>query len=193
MKKPTEGVAKAQGMAKQVASKLTGDHGILNTLAKEHGEVSALMMRVEATRDSDDGVNTRQQLFEKIAVELLSHANAEEREFYSVLERHPETQSKARHSNTEHREIERLVNDIDSIPYSSSEWMSRFSELKNTVQHHVEEEESELFDLAKDVISKDELKAMDKRFLAEKQKQRESLEGRSTSPGAGAASPSPSV
>lgn len=192
MKKPTEGAAKAQGMAKMAAAKLSGDHGILNTLAKEHGEVSALMMRVEATRDSGDGVSTRQEVFEKIAIELLSHANAEEREFYAVLERYPETQAKAKHANGEHGEIKRLITELDSIPYSSPEWMTRFSELKDTVEHHVHEEEGEMFELAKGVLSKDELKAMDKRFLAEKRTQRETLEGRSASPGAGAASPPPS-
>src|SRR5690606_32483129 len=124
--------------------------------------------------------------FEKIAVELLSHANAEERELYAVLERYPESQAKAKESNTEHREIERLINEIDSVPFSSDEWLTKFEQLKDTVQHHVDEEESTLFDLAKSVLAKDELKAMDQRFLAEKKKQRETLEGSPTTPGHGA-------
>ncbi len=192
MKKPTEGLSKAQGMAKQAAAKLSGEHGILNTLAKEHGEVSALMMRIEATEDSADGASTRQEVFEKMVVELLSHAHAEEREFYAVLERYPESQAKAKHSATEHHEIERLINEIDAIPYSSSQWMTKFKTLKDTVEHHVQEEEHEIFDLAKEVISKDELKALDQRFLAEKEREKASLLGRPhAAGGAGEASPPP--
>lgn len=194
MKKPSEGMAKAQGMAKQVMSKLSGDDGILNTLAKEHGEVSGMMMRIEATRE-DDGAATRQELFEKMAVELLSHAHAEDRTFYDALERYPESQNQLKDSRNEHQEIERHINELDAIPYSSSEWKQRFLELKNVVQHHVDEEESDVFEIAKDVMSKDELQALDERFHEEKQREKDRLLGRGAplGRGAGEASPPPAA
>lgn len=192
MKKPSEGMSKAQGMAKQVKSKLSGDHGILNTLAKEHGEVSGLMMRIEASKDDSDGADTRRDLFEKMVVELLSHAHVEERLFYSALERYPESQSKMKDARNEHHDMERIIGELDGIPYSSTEWMARFSELKDLVLHHVEEEESDIFDIAKDVMSKDELKAFDERYLEERQQEKDQLLGRGgIVGGAGEASPPP--
>lgn len=193
-KKPSEGMAKAQGMAKQAMSKLSGDAGILNTLAKEHGEVSGLMMRIEATKDDADGADTRRDLFEKVVVELLSHAHAEERHLYAALERYPESQSKMKDARSEHSEMERLIGTLDGIPYSSPEWMTTFKELKDLVQHHVDEEESDVFEIAKDVMSKDELQALDERFLEDKQRERNQLLGRGgIAGGAGEASPPPAA
>lgn len=177
MAKPTKAAGKVAGMAKQAAAKLSGQHGILNTLQKEHGEVSTLMQRVAATKAQDDGISDREELFEKIAIELLSHAKAEEQEFYTVMERHPETSARAKSSNLEHRDIERRIHELDSIRYADAEWMPKFEELMNIVMEHVDQEENEFFPLAMDVLSKEDLKRMDQLFMREKQKQKESLEG----------------
>lgn len=193
MKKPSEAMSKAQGMAKQAKAKLSGDHGILNTLAKEHGEVAALMTRIEASKDDNDGADLRRDLFEKMVVELLSHAHAEERQFYAALERYPEGENKMKEARNEHHEIERIIGELDGIPYSSTEWMARFSELQELVLHHVDEEESDVFEIAKDVMSKDELQALDQTYLEDRQREKDQLEGRTgTIPGgAGEASPPP--
>lgn len=191
MKKPSEGMSKAQGMAKQVKAKLSGQHGILNTLAKEHGEVSALMMRIEASKDDSDGADIRRDLFEKVVVDLLSHAHAEERMLYDALERYPESQSKIKDARHEHHEMERIIGELDGIPYSSSEWLTRFAELKDLVQHHVDEEESEVFNIAMDVMSKDELKTLDERYLAERRREKDQLLGRGAMPGGAGEASSP--
>lgn len=191
MKKPTEGMSKAQGMAKQIKAKLSGQHGILNTLAKEHGEVSALMARIEATKNQGDGADTRRDLFEKVVIELLSHAHAEERLLYDALERYPESQNKVKDARNEHHEMERIIGELDGLPYSATEWMTRFSELKQLVQHHVDEEESEVFNIAMDVMSKDELQALDERYLEERQREKDQLLGRGAMPGDGAGEAAP--
>lgn len=182
IKKPVKAAAKVAGAARQAKAKLTGEHGVLNTLAKEHGEVSALLKAVllERKREAhmrDDKVAERVRLLDEIVLELLSHAIAEEKHVYSVLARIPEAAGQVRDSRGEHHRMEELTHVLLSVEYSSPRWLATFEELIGLVEHHVEEEEGELFRVASQHLSKQELKEMDARFLEEKARQRVDLAG----------------
>lgn len=186
MKKPAKAAAQGAAAAKQAKAKLTGDHGVLDTLAKEHGEVSAMFLVVTADRKAgrhmkDEKVMERVRLLDDLVLELLSHAIAEEQHVYAVLENIPEARSQVRDSRSEHHEMEQLVQKLLTLEYSSPKWLETFDALHELVSHHVEEEESELFELAKTHLSKAQLKDMDEAFQKEKEIQRQKLGGRSFS------------
>lgn len=168
--KKEEARAGIKGAAKQAKTALKGQTGIFDTLAKEHGLVSSLMNQV---REGD--VETRRQLFPKIRAELISHAHAEEEEFYSVLLGYEETREIALHSMDEHEEIERLVDEIDSVEVESEAWMRAFEQMRERVEQHVQEEENELFPLARDALERAELAELDDRFMHEKERQLNAL------------------
>jgi hemerythrin superfamily protein len=165
MGKPTEIAGKVAGKMQGIAKRLEGYKGIFRKLAEEHAEVSVLMRRVLS---SSEVAEVRRELFPKIRRELLSHARAEEQEFYSVLERYPETRDFVEHSGTDHRRIEILLDQLSVSDPAQPAWTETFRTLVQAVDDHVDDEEKRLFPLAKDLLPEVDVIAMEERFAAAK-------------------------
>jgi hypothetical protein len=128
--------------------------------------VAALMKRVQAT--GTDDVEDRRNLFEKIRSELLAHAHAEQGTFYDRLAERPETVDLVGEAQREHEELEAILDELAELDVSSEQWDDRFEELVSETEHHVAEEENELFPKAKDALSDDEVESIDTAFKARK-------------------------
>lgn len=122
---------------------LRADHDnqrrLLDLLSKTHGESSG-----------------RKALFERTKSALQQHAAAEERCFYVPLLEHDLTQEKSRHSIAEHHEIDELIETLESTELDSSGWLVHAKSLKEVVEHHLDEEEQEVFQLAGKVLSENQ-------------------------------------
>jgi hemerythrin superfamily protein len=167
----TEKAAKAVGKAKRAKAAIKGERGIFRRLHEEHGTVSALMKRVRASSDADK----KRELFDTIRTELLAHARAEEKEFYSLLLSHPSTRELIEHSIDEHEQVEQLIDELMVRDTATIEWDETFDELVESVEDHVEDEENELFPRAKQVFSPDDLDAIEERFIRVKEAQLQQL------------------
>ena len=121
---------------------------IFQLLENDHREVKSMMRKIA----EGNGDARRRDLFEKFKTELMAHAKCEEREFYSVLQRNEETAEKVEHSFEEHAEAEEGLQELSQMSDDDEDWMEKFSELRNDVEHHAEEEEKELFPKARKVI-----------------------------------------
>ncbi len=100
----------------------------------------------------------RQNLFGQIRLELAVHADAEERTFYKAITdaaRDKGVAAKIVHSEEEHDEIRELLEVLNDTPVSSDFWLEKFGELKHAVEHHVQEEENEVFNLAQSLLSRE--------------------------------------
>ncbi|MCE3044744.1 hemerythrin domain-containing protein [Legionella sp. 16cNR16C] len=114
------------------------DHEKVNHLFKLF-EKTTLMMR-------------QHEIVTLIAQELLVHAHSEQETFYKFLAQHPSTRELAEHGKKEHVEIEEQIN-IVNHSWGSEQWVQAVLKLKEIVEHHVKEEEGEIFKKAKKVIS----------------------------------------
>lgn len=122
-----------------IYSQLKDDHG------KQRGLSGGL---AETSGDSDE----RRRLFEELKKEIEAHAAAEEETFYAELISIHEGQEKARHSISEHEEAATLLEELTELDFSSSGWLNKFNKLREELEHHLEEEEEEVFKLAKSLI-----------------------------------------
>jgi hemerythrin superfamily protein len=164
MRTLTELASKAVGLAKGASATLSGYRGIFRTLKREHGEVSVLLMRVATDRDGE----ARAQLFPVIVRELLSHAQAEDAEFYTVLADHESTRGMVMELEADHERIEMLIGELASMPMNSSAWLVRFRELQHAVQEHVDQEENQVFPRARHILSPEMAEEIDHRYRIEK-------------------------
>lgn len=146
-----------RGIAKSIVE---GYGGIFRELAKEHGELTLLLKRVSAS----DDIDVRKDLFPTIRAELLSHAKAEEREFYPMLRDKEECRLLVEQALLDHQEIEAMVEELFALEYSEPGWIEMFKRMEGAIEAHVEMEENELFEKAKDVLSKDQLNEIERRF-----------------------------
>src|SRR6187431_584532 len=138
--------------------------GIFDLLKQDHREVDDLMKRIENAKDEE----TCMELFADMRTMLLAHSQAEDEVLYSRLEEVEETESLVGEARDEHQEIEDLIEEMGEIE-DEDEWMERFQDLKTSVQHHVKEEEGEMFARARKVLDSDDLARLGDEFAEIKQ------------------------
>jgi hypothetical protein len=57
----------------------------------------------------------------------------------------------------EHHVVDMVMAEIDGVAYDDEEWGAKFKVMKENLEHHIEEEEGEMFEQAKQVFDEDEL------------------------------------
>lgn len=134
---------------------------IFEALRKDHDKQRELLNSlIETSGDS----KKRDAIFEELKKELAIHADAEERHFYIPLIESDNTQEKARHSIAEHHEIDELVEELEKTDYSSSAWLKIAKDLCEKVEHHLKEEEHEVFQMAGKVLSQNQKETLAKDY-----------------------------
>jgi len=98
----------------------------------------------------------REELFQRTKRALQRHAAAEERFFYVPLFKDDKTQDKSRHSVAEHQELDEIIAELESTDRSSPGWLVRAKALADRVNHHLDEEEQEVFPISGKVLSESE-------------------------------------
>lgn len=125
---------------------------IYNYLKKDHRAVDEIFEKILSTKSS----KKRESLFEEVANELLLHIETENATFYNALREHTETYEKIEHAEKEHEEVKEYIARIRGVSVENEKWMELFGEFKHSVTHHVEEEEGDIFEEAKKVLSTEE-------------------------------------
>ncbi|WP_416397682.1 hemerythrin domain-containing protein [Allohahella sp. A8] len=123
---------------------------IFEALKNDHKVAKDIMKVLESTEGAS---KERQENYVKLVKELLAHAKAEERTLYHAMLGSAESQDEATHSISEHKDMEDAMKEVSATEMSSSQWLPKFRELKELVEHHVKEEEQEIFQAARDVLS----------------------------------------
>ena len=137
-------------------------------LIKDHREVDALIAQLEKAEGQTSG-SSGKQTFEKLRQSLTVHAEAEEQIVYPAFEEFDETEDQAEHSYDEHAAVKAMLAQMSELEPGSEEFQTVLSELKASVQHHVKEEENELFPKGEELFDESEIDAMGQEILAFKQ------------------------
>lgn len=138
---------------------------IFDVLREDHDKQRTLTGLLTQTHGASEG---REELFQRLKRELEEHAAAEERHFYIPLMEHDLTQEKSRHSIAEHHEIDELLEKLEQIEYESPAWLATARQLREKVEHHLEEEEHEVFQLAGRVLSDNQKQSLGQSYREEK-------------------------
>lgn len=127
---------------------------IYNYLKKDHRKISDLFAKIISSK----GAHERKSLFEELKNELLVHIKTEHETFYKALKH--SLPGKIDHADEEHSEIKKALAKVDDLSSESTEWLVQLGELKNIVEHHVKEEEGEIFHSAKKILSEKKAKEL---------------------------------
>ena len=137
-------------------------------LKADHKKVAGILEKIDAT--TERGVKTREDLFTQLKSELDLHAHIEETILYPALEKADETRDITLEAYEEHRLVKQLLGELESMDKSEEQWTARFTVLKENIEHHVEEEEGEMFKKARKVLSEEEAEDLGARLEAAKSK-----------------------
>jgi hemerythrin superfamily protein len=124
-------------------------------LKEDHQKVSGLFQQLEPTTERAE--KTRTELFAKLNEELDIHARIEESVFYPAIKQAAETREIVLEGFEEHHVVKMLLRELQAVPVDTEQWTAKLKVLQENVEHHVEEEESEMFQKARLVLSEDEI------------------------------------
>lgn len=131
---------------------------IYERIKQDHDEARKLMKDIKET--ANDARKTRQELFTYFKKDMWSHHKLEEAVFYATLEAHRETRGEALEAVNEHHVANGLLEELDSVPVDNAAWAKKFEVLCEVIEHHMEEEEEEIFEEARSVYSDEEAKKL---------------------------------
>ena len=135
---------------------------IFEELRKDHDLQRNLLKALVST--SGDTAK-RRSLFEQLKHELTFHADGEERHFYVPLIEIDKTQDHARHGIAEHHEIDEIIHKLEETEMESSAWLKYAKNLKEKVEHHLDDEEHAIFQLAGKVLSEEQKRTLAKDYV----------------------------
>jgi hypothetical protein len=86
-----------------------------------------------------------------------------------VFENNPETRDLVGEAVIEHQDVKNLLQLLDGLSPESDDWEGGIEELRAAVDHHVEEEEEELFPRTREVLSDQEISRIGEEMQAARQ------------------------
>ena len=144
-------------------------------LKDDHEKVAGILEKIDGT--TERATKSREELFAELKNELDVHARIEEEILYPALEEYEETRAISLEAYEEHALVKQLLEELASAPKDDEQWTAKFTVLKENVEHHVEEEEGEMFPKARKVLSADEIEELGERLQEAKQVQKSAMAG----------------
>lgn len=126
---------------------------IYQNLKKDHVEVKNLLTELISLNENDE---YRHTIIEKIAAELIPHARAEEAVLYNTIRASDADSGIVMHSFKEHMEAEGLLRLLQTKDKVDLDWKKTAQKLKDSLEHHIQEEETKLFAQAQNLFSPEE-------------------------------------
>ena len=146
-------------------------------LKADHRKVEELFSQLESASGKQ-----KLQVFQQIKSELELHTHIEEKIFYPALEDPEETHDLTLEAYEEHAVVKNLLKELDKAKTATDQWEAQAKVLQENVEHHVEEEENELFPKAESALGEEEIEALGEQMETEKaRKQRGSASKGSSS------------
>ncbi|MFL5756203.1 MAG: hemerythrin domain-containing protein [Chloroflexota bacterium] len=134
----------------------------LTLLKSDHDKVKKLLTELEST--TERGVKRREELFATIKGELTVHEIIEEEIFYPELKSHPKAKDIVLEAVEEHDVVNTLMGQLEDLPVDDETWGPKAKVMKENIEHHIEEEEGEMFSKARQVFDKAELDDLGERM-----------------------------
>jgi hemerythrin superfamily protein len=145
----------------------------ITLLKNDHRKVEKIFKEIEG------GGGNREQLFKELKTELEVHAQIEEQLFYPAVRDAKQTHDIVLESFEEHKQVKMVLADLEKADKKTEHWLAGLKVLMEDVEHHVGEEENDMFPKVKDkVLSKDELEDLGRRMEAMKTQELAALKGR---------------
>jgi hemerythrin superfamily protein len=132
----------------------------LDLLIADHNRVRGLFARFQAAV-ADDDTDTMAELAATIAEELHVHTTIEEDVFYpAVHDTDDEISSTVDEGLEEHHVVDVLLDEVAQLEPGSDQWIAKMKVIIENVEHHAEEEETELFPPLRNELPADRLQTL---------------------------------
>src|SRR4051812_21989656 len=134
----------------------------IKLLKADHDEMQDMLTKLDET--GDRAVKTREQMFKKVFVSLRAHETIEEEILYPILKERREAEDIVLEAYEEHHVADLIVSELANLPADDETWGAKLTVLKENLEHHIGEEEGEMFKLTRKLIDSLELEEIGARM-----------------------------
>jgi hypothetical protein len=138
----------------------------LTLLKQDHDRVKRMLGELEQT--TERATKTRTDTLAKLKDELTIHEAIEEEIFYPALKEHAEAKEIVLEAYEEHDVVDKIMTEIEQTPVEDETWAAKLTVMKENLEHHIEEEEGEMFDKAREVFDEETLTSLGEQMAARK-------------------------
>jgi len=142
-------------------------------LEDDHRKMRKLLDELEKT--TERGIKTRQELYSTIKGELTIHELIEEEIFYPALKEHPRAVDIVLEGYEEHHVVDLVMAELEDLPVDDETWGAKAKVMKENVEHHMEEEEGDMFKQARAIFDRQELEELGERMAARRTEAQQEL------------------
>jgi hemerythrin-like domain-containing protein len=149
------------GAAAALSDRLPWGSGELDAIAlleKDHRRFEDLLKQGEQT--TERAIKGRTALLDTLTAELNQHELVEEQILYPALKSHPEAKDIVLEGYQEHHVADVIVLELHTLAKDDEKWGAKFKVLKESLEHHIQEEEGEMFPTARGIFSREDLRNM---------------------------------
>jgi len=133
-------------------------------LESDHRRFEGLLKQGEET--TARAVKGRTALLDALTAALNVHEIIEEQVLYPALKPHAEARDIVLEGFQEHHVADLIVKELHDLSKDDERWGAKFKVLKESLEHHIEEEEGTMFPTARQVFSGEELEDLGRRMRA---------------------------
>ena len=154
------------GAVSAVTSKLAGGSAkpdAIELLEREHRRFEDLLKQGEETTERARA--TRRELLSTLTSELNAHELMEEKVLYPALQTHAQAREIVLEGFEEHHVADLIVKELHEVATNDEAWGAKFKVLKENIEHHIKEEEGNMFRLARGIFPREELRLLAARML----------------------------
>jgi hemerythrin-like domain-containing protein len=145
----------------------------LKLLKEDHEKVKKLLSTLDET--SEEQSEKREELFAQLKRDLTIHETIEEEILYPTFEEKAKLKEIVLEGYQEHHVVDLVLGEMMEIDADDETWGAKLSVAKENVEHHIEEEEGEMFKKARQIFDEKELEELGNQLQARKTE----LEGQS--------------
>ena len=142
----------------------------LKLLKEDHDKVRSMLEKLDATTERAE--KTRTEMLQTLKRELGVHETLEEELLYPALEEFARTKDIALEGYEEHHVVDQIMAELEDTPVEDETWAAKLTVMKENLEHHIEEEETEMFPKARKVMNAGELADLGDRMAARRQELR---------------------
>ncbi len=146
---------------------------IFEAIKTDHEIIRELL---EKLHDKSARSAARRATLPRLKIVITLHQEAEEAAFYPCLLEEKDAREDALESLEEHNVINFVLRELDETAVDDERWRPKLIVLRELYEHHIEEEEDDLFDEAQDILTDEQADEAGKEFMAHKEQQTQSYE-----------------
>ncbi len=160
-------------MAKAKTKPASSAPDAISILTEDHKKVQKMFKDFENLMKAEDNEDEKSALVEQICGELTVHMQIEEEIFYPAVREATEDKDLMDEGEVEHEGAKELIAQLQAMEPGDDKYDAKVSVLGENIEHHVKEEQEEMFPQAKK--AKIDLKTLGTQMLERKQELQSSI------------------